>query len=152
MNVLKNIITNIRSVRSRMNVSPAKYSDLVIQCKEEEQIFISDYSSLLKSLARIENISMGINIEKPKQSATIISDDMELYIPLGGLVNLDEEKDRMEKRTLDINRLLSKIDAKLSNEDFLKRAPESVIAKERSNQEKLNQELDKITKNLEMIQ
>ena len=75
----KNIITNIRSVRSRMNVSPAKYSDLVIQCKKEEQIFISDYSSLLKALARIENISMGIDIEKPKQSATIISDGMELY-------------------------------------------------------------------------
>ena len=152
MNVLKNIITNIRSVRSRMNVSPAKYSDLVIQCKEEEQIFISDYSSLLKALARIENISMGIDLEKPKQSATIISDGMELYIPLGGLVNLDEEKARMGKRTAHINKLLSSINAKLSNDNFLKRAPESVIAKERSNQEKLNQELDKITKNLEMIQ
>ena len=152
MNVLKNIITNIRSVRSRMNVSPAKYSDLVIQCKEEEQIFISDYSSLLKALARIENISMGIDLEKPKQSATIISDGMELYIPLGGLVNLDEEKARMGKRTAHINKLLSSINAKLSNDNFLKRAPESVIAKERSNQEKLNQELEKITKNLEMIQ
>ena len=57
----------------------------------------------------------------------------------------------MDKRTMDINRLLSKIDAKLSNEDFLKRAPESVIEKERSNQNKLNQELEKISKNLEMI-
>ena len=78
--------------------------------------------------------------------------DMVLYIPLGGLVNLEEEKDRMEKRTLDINKLLSKIDAKLSNENFLKRAPESVIEKERFNQSKLNQELEKISKNLEMIQ
>ena len=57
----------------------------------------------------------------------------------------------MDKRTLDINRLLSKIGAKLSNENFLKRAPESVIEKERSNQNKLNQELEKINKNLEMI-
>ena len=57
----------------------------------------------------------------------------------------------MDKRTLDINRLLSKIDAKLSNEDFLKRAPESVIEKERSNHNKLNQELEKISKNLEML-
>ena len=77
---------------------------------------------------------------------------MELYIPLGGLVNLKEEKDRMEKRILDINRLLSNIDIKLSNENFLKRAPESVVDKEQSNQKKLNQELEKITKNLEMIQ
>ena len=77
---------------------------------------------------------------------------MVLYIPLGGLVNLDEERDRMGKRTLDINRLLLKIDKKLSNENFLKRAPKSVVEKERSNQSKLKKELEKISKNLELIQ
>ena len=95
---------------------------------------------------------MAEDVVKPPKSATAISNGMVLYIPLGGLVNLEEEKGRMEKRTLDINKLLSKIDAKLSNENFLKRAPESVIEKERFNQSKLNQELEKISKNLEMIQ
>ena len=95
---------------------------------------------------------MAENVVKPPRSATAISNNMVLYIPLGGLVNLEEEKNRMEKRTLDINKLLSKIDAKLSNENFLKRAPESVIEKERLNYSRLNQELEKISKNLEMIQ
>tara|TARA_B100000886_G_scaffold215864_1_gene149721 strand:+ start:22 stop:609 length:588 start_codon:yes stop_codon:yes gene_type:complete len=152
MNVLKNIVTDIRSVRSRMNVAPSKYSDITIQCKEKDQIFIKEHYSLLKSLARISNITVGGDVVKPPNSATVISSGMELYIPLGGLVNLKEEKDRMEKRILDINRLLSNIDIKLSNENFLKRAPESVIDKEQYNQKKLNQELEKITKNLEMIQ
>ena len=152
MNILKDIVTAIRSVRSRMNVAPSKYSDLVIQCKEKEQTFINDHLGLLKSLGRIENVVMGINIKKPEKSATIISGSMELYIPLGGLVNLEEEKARMGKRTTDINTLLSSTNAKLSNENFLKRAPESVVERERSNQEKLNEELEKITKNLEMIQ
>ena len=152
MYVLKNIVTDIRSVRSRMNVAPSKYSDLVIQCKEEDQIFIKEHSSLLKHLARISSISMAEDVAKPPKSATVISNGMELYIPLGGLVNLEEERDRMEKRTLEINRLLSNIDSKLLNENFLKRAPESVVEKERFNQRKLNQELEKITKNLEMIQ
>ncbi|MDC3166423.1 class I tRNA ligase family protein, partial [Candidatus Marinimicrobia bacterium] len=152
MNVLKNIVTDIRSVRSRMNVAPSKYSDIVIQCKEKDKIFIKEHYSLLKSLARISNITIGGDVVKPPNSATVISNGMELYIPLGGLVNLKEEKDRMEKRILDINRLLSNIDIKLSNENFLKRAPESVVDKEHSNQKKLNQELKKITKNLEMIQ
>jgi len=152
MNILKNIVTDIRSVRSRMNVAPSKYSDLVIQCKEEDQIFIKEHSSLLKSLARISSISMAEDVAKPPKSATVISNGMELYIPLGGLVNLEEERDRMEKRTVEINRLLSNIDSKLLNENFLKRAPESVVEKERFNQRKLNQELEKIIKNLEMIQ
>ena len=152
MNILKNMVTDIRSIRSRMNVAPSKYSDLVIQCKEEDQVFIKEHSSLLKSLARISKITMAEDVVKPPKSATAISNGMELYIPLGGLVNLEEEKNRMDKRTLDINRLLSNINLKLSNENFLKRAPKSVVEKERFNQKKLNQELEKITKNLEMIQ
>ena len=53
---------------------------------------------------------------------------------------------------MEIKRLLSNIKGKLSNQNFLQRAPESVIEKERLNKDKLNQELEKINKNLEMIQ
>jgi valyl-tRNA synthetase len=95
---------------------------------------------------------MGETIEKPGQSATAVEGGMELYIPLGGLVDLDEEKARMEKRSSEINRLLSGINAKLSNEIFLERAPEQVVVKERSNLEKLTEELEKVTANLEMLQ
>ena len=76
---------------------------------------------------------------------------MELYIPLKGLVDLEEEKNRMEKRISEIERLLKAIEGKLSNENFLERAPESVVEKERSNLKKLNEELEKITVNLEML-
>ena len=58
----------------------------------------------------------------------------------------------MGKRTKEIQRLLTGINAKLSNENFLQRAPDSVISRERSNKKKLNDELGKIIKNLEMIQ
>ncbi len=152
MTVLKNIIVAIRSVRSRMNIAPSKYSDLIIKCKESDKLFISQNTELFKTLARVKNISMVLKGEKPSQSATIISSGMELYIPLGGLVDLQEEKERMGKRTKEIERLLTGINAKLSNENFLKRAPDSVISRERSNKEKLNDELGKIIKNLEMIQ
>ena len=76
---------------------------------------------------------------------------MEIYIPLEGLVDLDEEKTRMTKRMSEIDRLLKGINSKLSNENFLQRAPGIVINKERSNLNKLNEELEKITSNLEML-
>ena len=95
---------------------------------------------------------MGETIKKPGHSATAVEGGMEVYIPLGGLVDLDEEKARMEKRSLEINRLLSGINAKLSNDIFLERAPEHVIVKERSNLEKLTEELEKVKANLEMLQ
>jgi len=151
MGVLKELITSIRSIRSRMNVPPAKHSDLFIRCTEEQEEFLNRNLELIKPLARVENISMGRNMEKPEQSATAVSVGMELYIPLGGLVDLDEEKIRMTKRMSDIDRLLNGINSKLSNENFLKRAPEDVVNKERSNLKKLNEELEKLTSNLEML-
>ena len=77
---------------------------------------------------------------------------MIILIPLGGLVNIDKEKFRMKKRIMDINRLLKTINGKLLNENFMKRAPENVIIKEKSNFKKLTQELDKIKSNLKMLE
>ena len=134
-----------------MNVSPSKRSDLYIRCTMEQSEFLNLHEDLVKSLAKVENISSGTDIVKPKQSATSVVTGMEIYIPLQGLVDLEEEKRRMTKRISEIDRLLGGINSKLSNENFLKRAPENVIDKEKSNLEKLNEELEKITSNLDML-
>ena len=151
MDILKELVTSIRSIRSRMNVAPSTFCDLVIRCNDDQISFIDKHTNLIISLARVENIFTGTDIEKPEQSATAVSAGMELYIPLKGLVDLEEEKNRMEKRISEIERLLKAIEGKLSNENFLERAPESVVEKERSNLKKLNEELEKITVNLEVL-
>ena len=151
MDILKEVITSIRSIRSRMNVAPSTRCDLVVRCNEDQRLFIDEHTNLIQSLAGVENISTGKDLDKPNQSATAVSAGMELYIPLKGLVDLEAEKSRMEKRILEIDRLLTSINAKLSNENFLQRAPEPVIEKERSNLKKLNQELEKVTANLEVL-
>ncbi|MFL2983591.1 MAG: valine--tRNA ligase [Candidatus Neomarinimicrobiota bacterium] len=152
MNILKDFIISIRSIRSRMNVPPSKHSDLFVRCNKEKKKFLHHNINLVKTLARVKNISMGENIEKPSKSATAICSGMELYIPLGGLVDLDEEKKRMLKRIAEINRLLTSINGKLSNSNFMQRAPKMVIDKEQSNLDNLNEELEKITINLEILE
>ena len=151
MDILKEVITSIRSIRSRMNVAPSTRCDLVVRCNDDQKLFIDEYTNLIQALAGVNNISTGKGLDKPSQSATAVSAGMELYIPLKGLVDLEGEKSRMEKRILEIDRLLTSINAKLSNQNFLQRAPEPVIEKERSNLKKLNQELEKVTANLEVL-
>ena len=151
MNLLKEVITSIRSVRSRMNVPSSKYSELFVRCNDGEQMFFNDNLELIKILARLKKVIIGNDIQRPKQSATVVVDSMELYIPLGGLIDLNEERNRMKKRIVEINRILSGINKKLSNNNFLTRAPNTVIDKERFTFEKLNRELEKITANLEAI-
>ena len=152
MDILKEFITSIRSIRSRMNIPPSKYSDLFIRCTEEKKNFLNQNINLIKTLARVKEISMGDDIQRPNQSAVAICFGLELYIPLEGLVDLDEEKKRMLKRITDINRLLININGKLSNDNFMQRAPQIVIDKEKSNLNKLNEELEKITINLGMLE
>jgi valyl-tRNA synthetase len=152
MATLQEVITSIRSIRSRMSVPPSKFSDLTVRCNGEQSLFLLEHLDLLKSLGRIQDAKLGDSVEKPSQSATAVVQGMELYIPLGGLVDLDQEKGRMEKRIVEINRLITGINGKLSNENFINRAPEQVVEKERSNLSKLSEELEKVTANLEMLQ
>ena len=151
MDIFKEVITSIRSIRSRMNVAPSTRCDLVVRCNDDQKLFIDEHTNLIQALAGINNLSTGKGLDKPSQSATAVSAGMELYIPLKGLVDLEGEKSRMEKRILEIDRLLTSINAKLSNQNFLQRAPEPVIEKERSNLKKLNQELEKVTANLKVL-
>ena len=148
---LKAIVTSIRSIRSRMNVPYSKKIDLIVRCKNQKKIIFEKHKVLIKSLVNINNIRLGEKIQKPKKSSTVIIEGAELFIPLGGLINLDQEKSRMEKRIIDINRLLNIINGKLSNKNFINRAPESVIMKEKLNFKKLNEELEKVNSNLEML-
>ena len=97
MDILKELVTSIRSIRSRMNVAPSTFCDLVIRCNDDQISFIDKHTNLIISLARVENIFTGTDIEKPEQSATAVSAGMELYIPLKGLVDLEEEKWSLEE-------------------------------------------------------
>ena len=89
--------------------------------------------------------------EKPEQSATVIIGKNELYIPLGGLIDLDVERSRLQKRSDEINGHLNSITKKLSNEQFISKAPKHVVARVKEKQEEMSAELEKVNANLEML-
>lgn len=151
MAFLKSIVTSIRSIRSRMKVPFSKKIDLTIRCDKQVKTIFNNQKFLIKSLANINNISLGKEIERPSQSSAAVVEGAELFIPLGGLIDIDQEKARMKRRVFEINRLLSSINGKLTNENFMNRAPENVIMKEKSNLKKLTDELKKVNSNLKML-
>ena len=102
-------------------------------------------------MANINNISLGEKVERPIQSSAAVVEGAELFIPLGGLIDIDQERSRMKKRVLEINRLINSINGKLANENFMNRAPENVIMKEKSNLNKLTDELKKVNSNLKIL-
>jgi len=151
MGLLQDTITSIRTIRARMNVPPGKRSDLFLRCSEKEKKIYDQYASIISTLGMVENIYADSDIEKPEHSATDVVRGVEVFIPLGGLIDLDLERNRLQKRRDEINGHLRRLEGKLSNDKFLNNAPEQVIENERNKQTDMQDELEKIKTNLEML-
>ena len=151
MKILKNLISSVRTIRSQMNVPPNRLCNMVVQCNNQQKSILNSHSLIIKSLAKIDNINMTEDAKNPAQAATAIVDNMEIFIPLDGIIDLDVEKSRLQKRINELNMHLVTVNNKLENKDFLKRAPEDVILGEKDKKENMVLELEKITKNFDMI-
>ncbi len=142
MEMVQGIVYSIRNIRGEMNIPPSKSIDAYIKSSEVKEHQI-DY---IKKLAKVENIITGEDIEKPGASASAVFSKSEIYIPLKGLIDLDVERQRIEK---EINRLegsLKGIEKKLSNEKFVNNAPADVVEKEKTKQRDWTGNLDKLKK------
>jgi valyl-tRNA synthetase len=78
---------------------------------------------------------MGIHIESPEKAMTAVITGLEIILPLAGLINIDEEIARLEKELDKLTKEVDRVQKKLSNEGFIKKAPESVIAEERAKEQ-----------------
>jgi valyl-tRNA synthetase len=140
MEMVQGIVYSIRNIRGEMNIPPSKSIDAYIKSSEVKKHQI-DY---IKKLAKVKNIITGEDIEKPGASASAVFSKSEIYIPLKGLIDLDVERQRIEK---EINRMegsLKGIEKKLSNEKFVSNAPADVVEKEKTKQRDWAGKLDKL--------
>lgn len=135
-----------------MNIPNSKPINLYVKCDKEKENFLSRQMHLLKNFTVAEEVFIDPDTKKPTNSATVISNGIEFYIPLSGLVDLEKEKKRMKKRLQEIEKLLISISGKLSNQNFLDRAPEEVISREKNNQSMLTEEKEKLLANLEIFE
>jgi valyl-tRNA synthetase len=97
-------------------------------------------------------MTLGQDLEKPDQSATAVVQKMELFVPLKGLIDLDQENARLSKRLSELEGHLTGIRKKLSNESFVSRAPANVVEYEKKKLEDMTAEFELVKANLEILQ
>ena len=151
MEVIQELVTSIRAMRSRVNIPPSKNVKLIIKCNEHKRSLISQNDELLISLAKLDSYDYSDSKNKISESATSVVRGVELYIPLKGLVDLEKEKIQLMKRKIKIEDLLKGIDRKLSNVNFMNNAPEKIIKGEKEKELSLKDELTKINSNISML-
>ncbi|MEN4978633.1 valine--tRNA ligase [Erwinia billingiae] len=129
---LKQAIVAIRNIRAEMNLSPSKKLDVLLRGASPTVVQrVTDNHSFLKTLARLDSITCLAADDKGPVSVTKIIDGAELLIPMADLVDKTAELERLAKEVTKLDVEIGKIESKLSNEGFVSRAPEAVVAKER---------------------
>ena len=152
MGFLQDIIIAVRTIRGQMNVPPGKKADMVVRMHGDSKLVLEKYGDVIKSLCGIREISVGEFLDKPPHSAVAVIRDMEIFLPLEGLIDIALEQERLEKREADLKIYISNIQKKLSKRDFLSRAPKKVVEREEKKLIEMNNELKMLTINLEMLQ
>ncbi len=152
MDVLMNAVRAIRNLRSEMNCSPGKEVKVIFRGAQGDLSRIRSQEPYLRSLARVGSTEYLTGGDLPKGAATAVTNGMEIYLPLGDLINVEEERSRLHKETVKVEEELARVQRKLANQDFLSKAKEAVIMKEREKAGQYEEKIRTLKRSLERLQ
>ncbi len=150
MQWLQDFVVGIRKIRSSMDIKPSKKLDILLQNgNDNDNKFVTQNQSSLLKLAGLNQIQWLEASQTPPESATTMVGEMKILIAMAGLIDKDEELNRLAAEISKIEQYKMVIKKKLANENFVKRAPEHVVNTEK---EKLNDAETKLKGLLEQQQ
>ena len=146
------LIGATRTLRSDMNLSPGQALPAVLFSDQPSTVqAVRANESLLIKLAKLDSISWAESKSDIPASASLIAGDIELYIPLAGLIDVEQEVARIGKRIEQLTKEIARIDGKLGNPNFADKAPADVVAKEKEKLSAYQTELGKMQEQLESV-
>ncbi len=152
MSYITDVIMGIRTIRGELNILPSLrlHASIRTHSPAVENI-LKENVQYIKGLAKVDQIEIGGDIRKPEGSATSLKSSMEIFVPLKGVLNIAGEIDRLKKDNAKLDTNLVSIGKKLFNDDFLQKAPQEIIEKEKAKYEELITMRDKITESIKML-
>jgi valyl-tRNA synthetase len=126
------LIAGVRSARSEMNVpAGAKIPMLLLGAGQGSQDRLSRYGELIGRLARLSDMSTAAAGAAPKGSIQLVHEEATVALPIGDVIDIDQEKARLKKEEAKLTGEIEKLRKKLSNEGFLAKAPQAVVDENR---------------------
>jgi len=126
------VISGIRNIRGEMEVPPSKQIVVILSCgSEESRRLMKHNEGSIISMARVSDLAIGVGVEKPEDASIQVAGDVQIFVPLKGLVNVEEEEKRLLKEIAKIEKEIEMFSKKLENPSFVDRAPAEVVVKER---------------------
>jgi valyl-tRNA synthetase len=151
MEFLKQVVASIRNLRMENLIPPQKKISCIFKSSINSKISIlRENEALLKDLGQIESINF--DGEAPKLSAKAISCDVEILVPMEGLIDIESEKVRLKKEIAKTSADITFFEGRLSNEGYLKKASEELVEKDRETLGSAREKIEKLSESLKKLE
>jgi len=152
MQWVQSFILGVRQIRSGMDIKPGKALQILIQNgSAQDRLRLDANAHYLISLAKLESISWLEAEDEAPESATALVGEMKLLIPMAGLIDKEAEQARLSKEIEKKQQEAQRTEGKLSNSNFVDKAPADVVEKERSKLAEIKVAIEKLQEQLEKI-
>lgn len=152
MLLIQELSRSVRTIRSQMSVPPSVKASLILKgvSDSDEELLTSNRSYLI-NICRLDSIELNGSRERPKLAATDVVRNIEVIVPLEGIINVEEESDRLNKDLANVEKALKTVVSKLSDKSFIENAPPDIVEKERRKEKDFSEKISKIRTNLEWL-
>ncbi|HLA75057.1 MAG TPA: valine--tRNA ligase [Gammaproteobacteria bacterium] len=145
MGWLQSFILGVRNIRGEMNIAPGKPLPVLLQNgSEQDRLWLQNNRAYLTALARLDSIIWLEQTDSIPESATALVGNMQVLIPLAGLIDKQAELMRLTREIEKIRKDLSRSEGKLANPDYVSRAPAAVVEEERLRVHGMSAALEKL--------
>lgn len=152
MEKLQRVVYAIRNIRAEMNVPPSKRAEVHLKISDPKLLeTLQNNEGYLINLGKIERLVLGADTKKPPLSASGVIPSVEIFIPLAGLIDIDLERQRLNKELENLTGLLEKTRKKLANHEFINNAPREVVEQQEAKKHEYEEMVEKINVNLEQL-
>jgi valyl-tRNA synthetase len=142
---VKQVIVAVRNIRAELNIAPSKpLNALLRSVSARDKARVEANQTFFTTLAKLESMTILADGDNAPMSTTQLVGEMELLIPMAGLIDVAAEMARIDKQLEKLSGEVARIEGKLSNEGFVAKAPAAVIDKERSKMADLKRDMDKL--------
>ncbi len=152
MAFVQRVIEEVRTIRGEIGIPPSRDIELHMHLTPgRSEASIRRYSGYLQRLAKVAVLTVRTEGGRPPTSMSAVVDGEELFVPLGGLIDVEHERARLRKEIDRLTGMTSGVRAKLDNQAFIGKAPADVIQREREKLQSFTLTLEKLQKNLHAL-
>jgi len=148
--LFKNVVIKIRNLRAENKLEKGKKIKVIIYGGRKTS-FLKKEERLIRELCNLSELIIKREGREPERSATALVKEIEIYLPLKGLVDLRKERLKIKKKIKEVEDYLKLINQRVSNKEFLKKAPQEVIRREILKKNETKKKLKKLKKQLRVL-